>query len=794
MTSASAMNLLAAMTWGSPHWLWPVAALAAVLLLIVLVCYRGLGWHSPARWLAVALKCGAIAAMAVCLLEPLIHGARPRPGANLFAVVVDNSHSLGIRDQQGAATRGELLAKQIHDDAPWLARLGQDFEVRRYLADSRLRSTDSFHALSFDGPASSLRGALETVARQFRGRPLAGVLLVTDGVATDWRDDAVDWKNLPPIFPVLVGEESRGRDLSVSRVTVAQTNFETSPVSVQCEVSGVGVAGEPVVLQLLDSAGKEVQRHVADFPKSGPLNHRFQFKPADPGLAFFQIRAMAQADEAKGASTSAASEATVENNSRLAMVDRGRGPYRVIYVGGRPNWEFKFLRRAVHDDPEVELVGLLRIAKREPKFSFRGRTGESTNPLFRGFGNQADDTAEQYDEPVLVRFGAKDAAELRDGFPKKAEQLFEYQAVILDDVEAEFFSQDQMTLLQKFVSQRGGAVLMLGGQETFAEGGYARTPLGDLLPVYVDKTRTAAPPGEYRWQLAREGWLQPWVRLRPTEPEEEQRLAAMPTFRTINAVSGLKPGASVLARLSSTATDPNGEALPALVTQPFGEGRSAALLVGDLWRWGLRREKPEQQDWAQSWRQVVRWLVSDVPGRVELRPQWDDSQPVPAVKLTVEVHDALFEPLDNATMELIVQTPDGKKIPVPVIPSDQVAGEYEASFVPRSPGGYVVAVTVKAPDGSDVGSAQAGFQHEPAAAEFRSLAPNRELLTQLAERTGGEVLRPDQLDSFVKELPNRRMPVTEPWVYPLWHQWPLLVFACVCLAGEWGLRRWKGLP
>ena len=34
---------------------------------------------------------------------------------------------------------------------------------------------------------------------------------------------------------------------------------------------------------------------------------------------------------------------------------------------------------------------------------------------------------------------------------------------------------------------------------------------------------------EYRLVLTREGWLQPWVRLRKTEDEENKRLAGMST-------------------------------------------------------------------------------------------------------------------------------------------------------------------------------------------------------------------------------------------------------------------------
>ena len=68
-----------------------------------------------------------------------------------------------------------------------------------------------------------------------------------------------------------------------------------------------------------------------------------------------------------------------------------------------------------------------------------------------------------------------------------ADELFAYDAMILDDVEAAFFTRDQLSLLQQFVSQRGGGFLMLGGQESFDAGEYRHTPIAEMLPVYVDR-------------------------------------------------------------------------------------------------------------------------------------------------------------------------------------------------------------------------------------------------------------------------------------------------------------------
>src|SRR5208282_6200138 len=103
---------------------------------------------------------------------------------------------------------------------------------------------------------------------------------------------------------------------------------------------------------------------------------------------------------------------------------------------------------------QVQMVSLIRVARREPKFEFMGRAGEESNPLFRGFDRKGEEDA-RYDQPVLIRLNTKDEFELRGGFPKTAEELFKYDAVILDRVEADFFTHEQLLLLQRFVSERG---------------------------------------------------------------------------------------------------------------------------------------------------------------------------------------------------------------------------------------------------------------------------------------------------------------------------------------------------
>jgi hypothetical protein len=93
----------------------------------------------------------------------------------------------------------------------------------------------------------------------------------------------------------------------------------------------------------------------------------------------------------------------------------------------------------------------------------------------------------------------------------------------------------------------------------------------------------------------------------------------------------------------------------------------------------------------------------------------------------------------------------------------------------------------------EVGRSEAGWTSDPAAEEFRSLTPNRALLETIARKSGGKILSASALDTFAKDLPNQKAPITENWTSPLWHQASVFLFALACFVSEWGVRRWKGM-
>ena len=171
-----------------------------------------------------------------------------------------------------------------------------------------------------------------------------------------------------------------------------------------------------------------------------------------------------------------ANEQVVQNNSREALIEVRDRREKILYFEGEPRFETKFIRRAVEDDKNLQVVILQRTA-----------------------------------ENKYLRLDVGDRDELVDGFPKTRDELFAYRALILGSVEAASFSPDQLRMIADFVGKRGGGLLMLGGRRSFAEGGWTGTPVGEVLPVNLAATPNPpnTPPSELAVRPTRAGATQP---------------------------------------------------------------------------------------------------------------------------------------------------------------------------------------------------------------------------------------------------------------------------------------------
>jgi len=772
---------------------WPALAggLFLVGMAVLVWSYRRVANRSAAYKIAWGLKLLAMVILLLCLMEPLWLGKIAKTGENYFLILADNSASMNVQEHDHAKNRGQLVRDTVTaKDAKWLSVLNEHFQVRQYVFDDRVRRTQEFAELDYQGRASLLQSSLQVIAQRYQDRPLAGILLLSDGNATDLQSQSDGRSGLPPVYPVLVGGDGSTKDLALANVTVKETSFEAAPVTIQTQVTAAGYAGKTIKLDLLDDADQVVQSQSQRIDQERQQHtFRFRLRPAKPGIMMCRLQVSQQDAGVEGAP-----EATQANNSRAVVVNRNDKPYRILYVAGRPNWEYKFLQRALSEDEQIQLVGLLRVARREPKYDWRGRRGETSNPLYRGFDKQDEEDTEPYDQPVLIRLNTRDEKELLDGFPKTAESLFEYHALVLDDVDASFFTHDQMNLIRRFVAERGGGFLMLGGKESFRQGKFDRTPIAPILPVYVSgRAAVGSSLGSIRFDLTREGWLEPWVRLYENEQKERERLQEMPPFRVLNRAPSIKPGASVVA---TAGLDPT-KLLPALVVQRYGNGRAASVTIGDVWRWGLKKAK-YHEDMDRFWRQTLRWLLADVPQRFELEAKPKPNQINQPIEFQVRVRDRTYAPMDNVSVTIEVKDSETETIRLHAQPVEDESGVYQATFIPRNQETQIARAVIRKANGAEIGVAETGWTADLEAEEFRSLAVNKPLLETLAQKTGGRVVALKDLDRLVRDLPQETAPIMETRIQPVWDLPGVqpLVFLVLCSAflAEWTLRRRRGLP
>ena len=455
--------MLAAITFNGGNWWW-VALLAAALS----IASSYFAWKSEGRLvngyvMGFSLRTLGILLLLLCLLDPHWTGERPAKGANIVALVADNSRGMNLSDQLASESRGESLKDRLAGTTPsWLTNLEQSFQARSYRFDRDLRRVTDFSSLDFQGEQSNMIASLNQLGDRYQGLPFAGVALFSDGIATDKEMlEDLNTNVLPPIYPVIIGNQDPLPDISIDRVELRQTAFDDAPISLKTVVSSSALPAQNIdvsieVIDTRNALSKSLENR--DLPASQSARSKasgsshalsFDWRPIRTGIQFYHVTANA---------SSANEEATQANNKRIVMVNGGQEAFRILYVTGRPNWEYKFLNRALYNDTQLQMSGLIRVARREPKFEFKGRAGESSNPLYRGFDRTDEEETEDYDQPVLIRVNTRDEKELSDGFPSTEEELFEYDAIIIDDLEADFFTFNQQTLIRQFVAQRGGSI------------------------------------------------------------------------------------------------------------------------------------------------------------------------------------------------------------------------------------------------------------------------------------------------------------------------------------------------
>ena len=128
-------------------------------------------------------------------------------------------------------------------------------------------------------------------------------------------------------------------------------------------------------------------------------------------------------------------------------------------------------------------------------------------------------------------------------------------------------------------------------------------------------------------------------RLSSDEARNRSALDALPAFRGSNHFSRIKPGATVLAEMSSTRT--TGESAPAIVVQPFGRGRTMAMATGITRRWSGEFSQSwggnDARYYKKLWRNIIYWLTENSSiGRRRLLAESDKRLYRPGETITLQ--------------------------------------------------------------------------------------------------------------------------------------------------------------
>jgi len=734
---------------------WPmliVVLVGALGMALAWAYRRARGKSTPRdRVLLTGVRVAILGLAGFALLRPTLLISTAVPQKNAVAILIDDSRSMRIADEDGR-TRADVAQRLFGTRDSALSRaLAERFQLRYYRFSSAAEPMADGRALTFAGGRTHLGAALDRARQDLSTVPLAGMVVITDGADNSARALAEPLLALKarglPVYTIGVGAPRFERDIEITRVEVPHTALRGTALVANVVVAQRGFSGRKVQL-LAEDGGRIVASQEVTLRGDGeesPVRMRVVTSETGPRQLRFRI-------------AREAGELIPDNNARNALVTVTDGAEKILYVEGEPRFELKFMRRAVREDENLRLVALQRTA--ENKF---------------------------------LRLGVEDSLELVAGFPKTREELFTYRAVILGSVEAAFFTLEQLRMLADFVGERGGGLLLLGGRRAFAEGGYAESPLADVMPVEV--TRSGESGEEYFAELqvspTAAGAMHPATQLVASEQASLERWKTMPALTTVNRIGRAKPGATALL-VGQDTSGRGGEQQIVLAHQRYGRGKAIAFPVQDSWVWQMHATMTVDDATHETfWRQMLRWLVSNVPERVTMTAP-DHVAPGEIVPLRAQVNNESFLAVNGAAVRANVLGPDGAPLDVPfewIVDKD---GEYRGSFTANAPGLYRIRVSARVGDTVITGGEDYVVAHD-IQQEMFGAAQRPALLERVARETGGRYYTPQTAEALARDIIYTRSGTTVTEQLDLWDTPAMFIGLLGLIAAEWLLRRKRGL-
>jgi len=731
---------------------WALAVAIGLALPAVLVSLTRLPLSFGRRVVVAALQAVAIVTALTMLWRPALQVETVQPGENSVAWLVDSSNSMQLVESTDS-TRLAQAIDVVEQHQPDAALFTPSF----YRLDTALTPIESLSELNnvakpSDVARTDIAGGVLQLLESVSDTAVAGVVLVSDGVHNADALPAGWWQRIQaagiPVYTVGVGRDQITEDLELADIELpfvaAPDTQLTARVRIVHERAGTArlrvVAGN----DLLAANDLELPPNVSE------SFHNVTFAAGEEGIRelMFTVKPDWQ-------------EPHLTNNQQPRLLDVRKTQRRVLYVEGEPRWEYKFLRRALHNDPAVEIVSLLKTSQNK-----------------------------------YYRQGVRDPAELADGFPASREALFIYDALIIGSYDAAQLSAEQQAAIRDFVNIRGGSLLMLAGEQGLADGGWGRSAVAVALPVALsnrndadtyDRDRVSVLPTA---QGMRTDWLVPTDNL-----DSAIEWGALPQLADQQTVGPSKPGAVVLLE---AVDGPNKQ--PLLIWQRYGQGQSYVLATSGTWRWQMGLPSTDQSH-ENFWQRFVNHLVSDALPQIAMDWRVPVTRDVSSSELAVVARHADFEPYQQPSLDVEVRAPNGSRQTLTLIPDVATPGRYTGQIDTVDAGPWSVSAALPAEGESPVPVALLGNRNashrwvkESGTAEGFGIRRDRAFLERIAKVTGGKFLDTSEASALPKLLAASNAALTRLETLPVWNI-PLaffLLFAAKAL--EWLLRlSWKRL-
>jgi uncharacterized membrane protein len=746
----------------APPWSIPavgpvaLAMFAAGLVVLTLWTYRGSQVPAKRKAAVVALRLLALLLALLTVIRPSLAVSDEDKSPSTLIIVSDCSKSMTVADEVDNKSRWDTLQRMMGLCEGVLNRLRSDHNIT--VKTHRFAEELFDDERGPDGSRTDFGQMLHTVVQRYGQEPrLRGLLVLSDGADNGARypalGEAARLRALNcPISTFALGREgtsSQQRDLAI-----VAANIDPSPVAikgklaVRTTIDAPGFADTHVTVRLYFDDKPIVAKEATLTKEVGNEVTLEAAAPATPG----EIKVTVKVDPRPG-------EASIANNELTTYLTVTKEGISVLLVD-RLRLERTYLRRALVGDPRFRVFEAVR----------------QTDDRLRG-----------------------NAAELYN-FDRQA-----YDVIVIGDVSARRFCGGDPSILRKIeelVRVKGVGLVMLGGQESFASGGWLGTAVSDALPILLESTVQIDEPVQLLPAPAARGDF--LMRIGTDAATSEALWRKLPSLPGFTRLGRRKDGAAVVGESSS--------GVPLLVRQNYGKGRSAVLALDETWRWqqlGQTRQPRNNEGidaHAKFWRQFMLYLAQqeETEGSVWIKP---DVRRIPVggkVNFGVGVRGKTGLDLADGKYEVRIIGPAGP-LPDPITVTRTSETDRGTFWKTDQPGEYrmVVKGSARDADGSVInGEATARFLAFQDDTELLRPAANHDFLTRLAQTGGGSFHMADELQRFLEQLPTVGTGNSAPKLkyIPDWRSTslgvfpPMLFVLFVCLLGcEWGLRRWWGM-